>query len=266
MRSMNKSRYFPLALEALVELLPEIEAAEQKALTYVPTLDEVLGKLGVAPDGALFLGMASDGLPVLLNIYDPIPGSILITGAEGVGKTNFLKSLASVTIRMFDPHDLQFGVLTASPQDWAGFEHFEHCATIQPIYENSAMDFLASLNSWAHSNRSKQSFLLLIDGLDKITSWEKQSINDFRWLAMRGPSRRVWPIASINSNLLRTADVLTTEFRTIIYGSTRADVIPTTLTKPLQEELDELNTNNHFLMKEGNDWLKFWVPRLDQGE
>jgi hypothetical protein len=208
--------------------------------------------------------MANDGLPVLLNLFDPIPGSILITGDEKAGKTTLLKFLAAVTLRMFDPQDVQFGVLTSSPAEWDGFDHFEHCAAILPIFETSAMDFVLSLNAWAHRNKSRQSVILLIDGLDKVASWSDTAIQNLRWLTMRGPSRRVWPIASMNAGLLSPAEKLTSEFRTFIFGATKDKRIPNQFAQSPSAELGELIPGNQFAMKEGNDWLNFWIPRLEE--
>jgi hypothetical protein len=261
---MKNSRYYPLALEALAELMPEIQETESQALVRVPSVDEVMGELGSVPDGTLFLGMADDGLPVLLNLYDPLPGSILVSGDKGSGKTHLLKCVAEVTLRMFDPKEVQFGVLTTSPSEWKDLERFEHCAAILPIYETSAMDFVFSLNAWAHQNKSRQSVILLIDGLDKVNAWNDTAINNLRWLTMRGPARRVWPVATLNSEHLRSSEKLTSEFHTFIFGATKDKRIPYQVAQSPTAELGDLIPGNQFAMKEGNDWLKFWIPRLEE--
>jgi hypothetical protein len=263
---MKNSRYYPLAIEALVELAPEIRAIESKALTIPPSLFSVLEELGSVPPGALFLGMADDGLPVLLNLFDSVPGSILVLGDDKAGKTSLLKNIAAVTLQMFDPRDLQFGVVTSSSEEWVGLRQSEHCAGVIPIYEDGAMDFILSLNAWAHANKTRQSVILLLDGLDKVVSWNANAVDDLRWLLMRGPSRRVWPIVSLNSRLIDQTKDLIPYFRTFIYGSIKDKRLSKAITKSENEELDELAAGIQFTMKEGNNWLRFWIPRLEEGD
>ena len=69
------------------------------------------------PGGSILLGLAEDGLPLLLNVYDPTPGPILIAGDQGIGKTSFLKWLA-YSSSLFEPGDIQFGVVTPFPEEW----------------------------------------------------------------------------------------------------------------------------------------------------
>ena len=42
------------------------------------------------PREALFLEIADDGLPILLNLHDPVPGPLLISADQSAGKTSFL--------------------------------------------------------------------------------------------------------------------------------------------------------------------------------
>ena len=71
-----------------------MQRAQVKPAPALPPLNEVLAEFGPMPPEALFLGVASDGLPVLLNLHDPIPGPSLITGDAGTGKTGLLQTIA----------------------------------------------------------------------------------------------------------------------------------------------------------------------------
>ena len=44
--------------------------------------------------GMLQLGVAENGLPVMLDLYNPAPGPLLVAGDGGSGKTAFIQSLA----------------------------------------------------------------------------------------------------------------------------------------------------------------------------
>jgi hypothetical protein len=74
---------YALMMEALNELKGElkqdVESTRQvKPTPVAPSLNEVLADYGPMPHEALFLGVASDDLPVLLNLHDPVPGPILL--------------------------------------------------------------------------------------------------------------------------------------------------------------------------------------------
>ena len=73
------------------------------------------------PGGSLLLGLAEDGLPVLLDLYDPAPGPLLVAGDGGSGKTAFLQSLARAA-GLQDSSDIQFGVITPFPEEWISLE------------------------------------------------------------------------------------------------------------------------------------------------
>ena len=207
-------------MEALAELKPEIDAARRAQPTpALPSLNEVLTEFGPMPDEAMFLGVASDGLPVLLNLHDPVPGPILIAGDAGTGKTNLLQTIALAAGMMHQPDQLQFGALTSHPDEWSAIEEIPNNVGIFPIQHNSAEDFILSLASWAHGNKSsKQSVLLLIDDLEAIAKLDFDARQNLRWLLLRGPARRVWPIVTLNPNRMENMQPWLDAFHTRVFG------------------------------------------------
>jgi len=213
----NPLRNFSLMLEAMAELQPEIEAALPKPVPRspapvvqaqagrepagairpaAPSLADSLSELGPLPREAMLLGLASDGLPVLLNLHDPHPGPLLVAADPGTGKTALLNLIAQAVTEMHEPGEVQFGVISNYPDEWEHLAGFEHCIGIFPTYHDSAVDFLSSLSGWAHANKgSQQSILLLIDDLESMNDLDFETRQDLRWLLLRGPARRVWPIS-----------------------------------------------------------------------
>ena len=94
---MSTTDQFLLALE---ESYQEIQAElhqEGRPLPVFPntsTLASSIAQPAGLPGGSLMLGLAEDGLPVLLDLYDPAPGPLLVAGDGGSGKTALLQSLA----------------------------------------------------------------------------------------------------------------------------------------------------------------------------
>jgi len=192
---MTEINRYALMMEAMAELKPELDAEQARQVKPTParpSLNEVLADYGPMPLEALFLGVAFDGLPVLLNLHDPVPGPILITADPGSGKTTLLQTVGLAAGKMHQPDDVQFGVLTNHPDEWSGMENIPNNVGVFPLYNQSAEDFILSLASWAHGNKtSQQSVLLLLDDLEAASNLDFDARQNLRWLLLRGPARRV---------------------------------------------------------------------------
>ena len=259
----TSNRQFSLALEALAELKMETSSPQPKPMPAAPTLSGVLTEIGPLPHEALFLGIASDGLPVLLNLRDPLPGPMLVTGDAGSGKTGFLQTIAHVVTQTHTAEDVQFGVITSHMDEWEHMETAPHRVGIFPSYHTSAQDFLLSLASWAHANKNaRQSVLLLIDDLESVANLDFDALQNLRWLLLRGPSRRVWPIITMNAE--RYGQVLSwiQIFRTRIFARIENERVAAALGGDKTSALDQLQAGIQFSLRENGNWLRFWLPSL----
>ena len=265
---MTEINRYSLMLEALAELKPELDAMQRTQPQAVPvpdrpSLSDVLGEFGPMPAEALFLGVASDGLPVLLNLHDPVPGPILISGDAGTGKTAFLQSVASAAGRMHPAEHLQFGVLTRHPDEWSALEHIPNNVGVFSLYHRSAEDFILSLASWAHGNKSsQQSVLLLLDDLEAATHLDFDAKQNLRWLFLRGPARRVWPVITLNPSQVENILPWLDAFHTRIFGTIQNSGHVRALGAD-SADLRSLNNGTQFSLQEGDHWLRFWIPGLD---
>lgn len=259
----NINRY-SLMMEALAELKPEIEAARSvKPVPALPPLSAVLAEFGPMPPEALFLGVASDGLPVLLNLHDPVPGPLLVTGDAGTGKTGLLQIICNAAGKMHQPHELQFGVLTSHPDEWSGVEAIPNNVGVFPLYDRSAEDFILSLASWAHGNKtSRQSVLLLLDDLEAASNLDFDARQNLRWLLLRGPARRVWPIITLNPYRMENILPWLEAFHTRIFGTMQNPQHIDQLDAQ-NAELNSINSASQFTLREGDHWLRFWIPSID---
>ena len=268
MSNFNSNRQFSLALEALAELRPEIEAQHTQAtsesdlvpLSLAPALDSVLHEIGPMPREALFMGIAPDGLPVLLNLHDPAPGPILVAGDPGAGKTAYLQNIARGVVQMHAPKDVQFGVITAFPDEWEGFSDFPHSAGIFPVYHSSATDFMYSLSGWAHANKGvQQSVVLLLDDLESMQPVDFDARQTLRWLLLRGPAWRVWPVVTVNAERASQVEAWLEAFRTRVFGHIE-EIYPSLAEKDDETVFQSLQTGLQFTLREEQEWMKFWVP------
>jgi hypothetical protein len=219
---MSANRKFSSALQALTELKTGASAppsAAQPTSGSAPALRDVLAQLGPLPLEALFLGVAYDQLPVLLNLYDPHPGPMLIAGDPGSGKTAFLQTLAQSAALTHSSNDVQLGVITNHPDEWERVEATPHRVGVFAVGQRPAQEFVQSLASWAHSNKdTHQCVLLLVDDLESAASLNPETVQSLRWLLLRGPARRVWPIVTLSAPRYGQVMAWLQNFRTRIFG------------------------------------------------
>jgi hypothetical protein len=129
--------------------------------------------------------------------------------------------------------------------------------------ENNTTELLQSLVTWAHNNKGEgQSIMLLIDDLESITKLDQQTEQNLRWLLLRGPSRRVWPIVTINANRTHNMETWLDFFRTRLFGRIRDAHDSHFIANDPHKVFDGL-TVSQFTMREGNNWLNFLVPAID---
>src|SRR5512141_738500 len=107
---MNDTSATALQYETFPDMLPV-------GGRHLPGLKNVLKDLGPLPRAALFLGVAGDRLPVLLNLADPVPGPVLVAGDSGSGKTRLLRLVADAVNRTPAPDSGRFAVIAAQPAD-----------------------------------------------------------------------------------------------------------------------------------------------------
>jgi hypothetical protein len=261
---MDKINRFSLMIDALTELAEEEQMHQTTPAPGLPTLKSVIADVSPLPRTALFLGMAEDGLPVLLDLYDPVPGPILVIADQASGKTALLQMVARAAELLHTPSDVQSGIISQHPDEWKNFQGSQSTVGIYDAQENNTPELLQSLVTWAHNNKGEgQSILLLIDGLEAITKLDQQTEQNLRWLLLRGPSRRVWPIVTINASRAQDMETWLEFFRTRLFGHIHDSRDSHFIANDPSKTFDELIAGSQFTMREGNKWLNFWVPVLD---
>ncbi len=261
--AMTENNKYELMLDALTELVPQIRGARKERRSDSEVRRAMQDFLPLPPH-SLFLGIANDGLPVLLNIGDAIPGPMLILGDEGSGKSSLLRLIAKATEEVHSAREVQFGVITSRPEEWRSLESSPNLVDIFPAHEAGAAEFIRTLAEWAHSNhKERQSVLMLIDDLSVLMDLEEAAKQDLRWLLLRGPSRRVWPIVTLNPRRAPDVHPWTSFFHTRLYGHVGDPRDLGDLAGGSKPRLESLNAGSEFMLREGSDWLKFWIPPVE---
>ena len=225
------------------------------------SLNRVLSEIGPLPRQALFIGIASDRLPILLNLYDPTPGPMLVIAEKGGGKTTLLRSIGSALILTHSEKDTQYCVITPRPEEWEAVEKTAHRLGIFDVTQVAAQELVESLASWAHSNRNTtQSVLVLIDDLEAMLKMEPQALQHFRWLLLRGPARRVWPIVTLSAEGYGEVLPWLETFRTRVFSRLTDAQLARALGGDQKSALDQLEAGVQYTLRENSSWLRFWLP------
>lgn len=258
---MNDTNDTAVTFETLAELLPQTKSAQADR---VPSLSTVLKDLTPLPRAALFLGVADDRLPVLLNLADPVPGPVLVAGDSGSGKTHLLQTIAQAVSQTHDPDNLRFAVIAERPAEWESLSESPNCEGILSFNEPLTTNYLTSIVDWAHANKNDDQFvLLLIDGLEGLHA-DATLHQSLRWLLLRGPSRRIWPIVTLKATRALAMNQWLAAFRTRLCGYIAPDRDLTPLTgSPDANSFSKLQPGMQFSMREGRFWLPFNLPRAD---
>jgi len=252
------------SLETLAKLAPG-STDHSSPLPALPSLNTVLTEFAPLPRSALFIGLANDGLPILLNLLDPLPGPIMIIGDVGSGKTNFLKAMAGSIDQVHPSDEVRYLVITTDLSEWRDGSQSANCENILSAEESALTRILHSMVDWAHSNKgSQQTFLILIDHFEALMK-SREAQQDLSWLLLRGPARRVWPVVTINSSKAHSDELKPwlNSFRTRLFGYIQEDREARLLTGAPNASFSNLRAGHQFMMREGDAWLPFWIPNLD---
>jgi len=252
------NQQFSIELESRLELREDMSALPFQGKTISSTMSRTLAQIGPLPREALFLGVAEDGLPVLLNLYDPAPGSLLITGDADSGKTAFLQSVARLLTQTHQPEDLQYGVITSRPDEWTEIKTKSHCVGVFPVEHDGTKNLIHSMAVWAHENRkSQQSLLLMIDDLQAVARLDIEVLQNLRWLLSHGPSRRVWPIITMDADSYGQGTSWIPIFRTRIFGQIKNERVASALGGDKNSALGQLEAPKQFSLRENDAWVRF---------
>jgi hypothetical protein len=251
---------FTLALRAYQQVCAEIGKPVAPGKQILPDASNFLERAGNLPADSLLLGIAGDGLPLILRMSRPDTGPILIMADKGSGKTAFLQTLARSTRILTPEKGTAVLALTDFPDEWRLGDFPVRALKVHPAYEESTSELLKRLADLVMTRPANRPVLLLLDGLDHVLHLDEAAQEAFAFLLVHGPRARVWPVVSVNSaRALKLPDWLAF-FRTRIYGRISHPQVGDDLTHLPGAPLEALFPGVEFCMRHQSRWMRFWLP------
>jgi hypothetical protein len=248
-------------LQSQTEDVKRENISTPRAPAYL-SLENVLAKFQPLPENGLFLGVASDGLPVLLNLKDPRPGALLLLGDLQSGKTDFLQVVARAAALSHLPSSCRFVVVTSNLREWEGWKDLPHCLGIWTADNPGLQELLLDLSARAQQPGNAENVVLLVDDLQSLIDLDKAIQEGFFWLLANGAVGRVWIIATLKADLAPNFPLWVRAFGTRIFGRIGNPELADRLTPMPGANLRTLLSGAQFCIRERNHWLRFWLPLL----
>lgn len=243
-RPSTESNYF--SFDALLKQYPNI-----------PEATAILGKTG--------------SLPILFDLDDPRPGSILLVNDHLPSIRKFQTVMMRSIIAFSHPTNFQFVIISHYPEKWMDLvkefdPEFLYCAGISGEFENSAEDWILFLTKRAEERSTRKSngpaVILFIDDYETIQNLDLHVRINLDWLIKKGSTSRIWTVVGLDINKNPEGVKKISQFRTKIFGQIQDKVV-----SQLQEfipggEIKKLNSDQNFVTKIGSNWVHFWAPIL----
>lgn len=261
---IRRQDYLPPApvLKTTSSFVNDEEIGKAVSFPTIPSLEEMLKQVGRLPKDSLFFGCTEDDLPVLLDLRNPHPGPILISGDAGAGKTELLQVITQFAAHRYDPCQIQYGVVTDRPDEWNDRVHFPHCVGIFSMCEEGAVRFIKALEAWTDlRKRNEESVLLLIDGLNEFARSHSELIDQMTKILVYGPTRKIRTIATYTPSQQQDAQAWLKYFQAQIFGQTNSATIESDPGLP-ESTIRSLASGCEFILKESGQWIRFRIPKV----
>ena len=235
--------------------------AVQNTSRLFPDADILAGFSNWPSDG-LLLGMAADGLPVLLRLRNPRAGSILITGDRSSGLTSFLKTLVRTSHLLALPRGTRYVLLTDTPNRFYDIDPFSHSLEVYPVYQDAAIELVNEISWRIQFQEVSRPVVFMIDGFETALKMGKQAQNNLVNILSNGPRALVRPLVTMRFEMALRLPYWLEFFETSIYGHINSPEAMKALVRHPDAPLDELIPGVEFCLRQQSRWQKFRLPGL----
>lgn len=261
----RKKSLFPLAGHNAKYNQQTVEL-DRTRFQEIRSLAELIQLVPGAPKHTAILGQTTDGLPLLFNLTDPRPGSLLVTADRFGNKTALMKIIASSLAQLNRAEEVRFAVITALPDEWADLEsrfpgHFMKIVGNNAVEAEDLIYHLCDLvEARQNGMRAGTAYVLLFDGMEALANMDIDLKANFEWLVRCGASQKIWPVAAIDSNKILANNRYVELFHTRIVGSVNDPQLAARLLPPRFHKNSVEENPRTFTVRIHQHWLQFFIP------
>ncbi len=235
------------------------------------SLEDLLTKYQHLPEKTALLGLAGQDSPMLFDLEDSKPQSILFANDHLPSLRRLMMVMINSITQYNRPDQIQYLILSEYPEKWTEYiqkfdPKFDFCSGIVGGYETIAEDWILYLSQLAdarhHGRQSGPTILFFMDDLNQLEQLDVQVRLNYEWLVRNGAKVQVWPLAGINLENQFVMEKYGQNFKTRIIGQTDEKVLLPYKKAFPPALINQLKPNRNFMTRIGSEWIQFWVPKL----
>ncbi|MBN2549098.1 MAG: hypothetical protein JXB15_08075 [Anaerolineales bacterium] len=241
------------------------EPPDTPAEVDLPSLQALLEQLGSLSPHSAIIGLCEDGLPFVLDLYNPAPGSLLIAGDPNSGKTRLLQAILTSAALLNSPAQVSFRVLAYQREEYLALAKTEHCQKLHAIDEHLPGEMIDELATIVEERRASKpggpALILAIDDLGACLQYlDKHTYHRLYWLIRHGPRSRVWVMATLSSRRVKEINPrYLTAFRSRLAGLLTDQKLAASLLGKSNGETRRLHQGYQFWVPYSGEGVRFWV-------
>ncbi len=231
-------------------------------------LPAILQAWSPLPSGSVLLGICDDGLPLLVDLKNPSPGSLLLVGDLEPANRNLLRiSLASISL-LHQPSEVELHLVTDRREAYVSLLDVPGTIKAHSPYDRGLPELIGYFASRANQRQSgRQSArmaVLAIDDLETVVSQlSVDRVGELTWLAASGPMEGLWVFAGLDASRYHDLDpVLFQAFRTRLVGASRDQKNAAILSGLPGSVVRSLDPGAGYCVKFAGELIHFWLPRF----
>lgn len=228
-------------------------------------LKNTLEKVGVFSPYSLVLGKCDDDLPLLLELSNPAPGSIMISGDQGSGKTRLVHAIVESGSILNSREHFQFHIIASEPGKYSALSHHEGCQQVLAVDNDQPKKCIEKLAELVERRQrlgpSDPAIVLIIDDLSTLSdSMDYEQALHLLRVIKHGPRSWIWTIAIIPSDRLGSVhEKILTGFRTRLIGKISSTILAAALTGEDYSPVTDLDSGSQFCVPVKDNWILFRI-------